>query len=158
MRDEVREGERVQRPPAGIDPRLGRRRADAAELVGPPFASTRQPRPRPVQRRSGSTDLLGPHPAAPADELRALLAPAERHARELRLIGVAVELPAVAREVAAVGVDAERQVGEVAQVGQRPGDVVGGMHPSSSALTPSSSKRRAARPNASPSGPPQCWP
>src|ERR671922_3496 len=27
-----------------------------------------------------------------------------------------------------------------------------------SAATPNSSKRRAARPNASPSGPPQCWP
>ena len=32
------------------------------------------------------------------------------------------------------------------------------MQPSSRAPTPSSSKRRAARPKASPSGPPQCWP
>ena len=34
----------------------------------------------------------------------------------------------------------------------------GGMQLSSSAPTPISSKWRAARPNASPSGPPQCWP
>ena len=34
----------------------------------------------------------------------------------------------------------------------------GGMQLISRALTPISSKRRAARPNRSPSGPPQCWP
>ena len=34
----------------------------------------------------------------------------------------------------------------------------GGMQLMRSAATPMSSKRRAARPNRSPSGPPQCWP
>ena len=70
------------------------------------------------------------------------------------LADVAVEAPAGVGEVAEVGVDAERQVGEVAQPRRAcPPTWSGGMQLSSSAPTPISSKRRAARPNASPSGP-----
>ena len=66
-----------------------------------------------------------PRAAAAADDLRALLAPAERHPRVLRAADAGVEAPARVGEVAEVGIDAERQVGEVAQVGDHPLDVVG---------------------------------
>ena len=114
LRDEVGEGQRVQRAPGRVDPRLGRRHADAAEHVGPPFVATRRPWPRPGQRGTCRADLFGPDAAAAPDELGALLAPAQRHARELGGAGVVVDVPAVAREVAEARVDSERQVREVA--------------------------------------------
>ena len=123
--DEVREGQRVQGAPGRIDPRLGRRRMGAAELVGPPCSGARCAPRLAGQRRARGADLLGPDAAAAADQLCALLAPAHGHAGELVGPGVGVDVPAVAREVADVGVHAERQVGEVAQVREHPVDVVG---------------------------------
>jgi hypothetical protein len=84
--DQVREGERVQRAPAGIDARLGRRRADAAELVGVPFVATRRPLPRPVQRRSRGADLIGAHMAGD-DFLAAGTGPRGRMSRPVELSG-----------------------------------------------------------------------
>ena len=108
-----------------VDPRLGGRRAGAPELVGTPLVATRRPRPCPGQGRARRGDLVGPDAAAAPDQLGPLLAPAQGDARERRLIGVVVDVPAVAREVAEVRVDPERQVREVAQVGEHPVDVVG---------------------------------
>ena len=108
--------------------------------------------------RAGGRDVLGPHAAAAADDLGALLAPGCGELGVLVAADALVEAPAVGRVVAEVGVDAERQVGEVPQPGQHPGTWSGGRQLISSALTPISSKRRAMRPNSSPSGPPQCWP
>ena len=63
--------------------------------------------------------------AAAADDLRSLLAPAQRHRRVLGAADARLEAPARVRVVAEVRIHAERQVGEVAQVGHHPVDVVG---------------------------------
>src|SRR4051794_13391821 len=85
--------------PAAVG-RRGRagRGAPAGRLVAPPLA------------RGG--DVLGTRPAAPADDLGALGAPARRHLGVLGPVDGLVEAPAVGRVVAEVGIDAERQVGE----------------------------------------------
>ena len=70
-------------------------------------------------------DVLGPGPAAAADDLRALGAPLGRHVGVRRAVDGLVEAPAVGRVVAEVRVHAERQVGEVAQPRQHAGHVVG---------------------------------
>ena len=70
--------------------------------------------------------MLGRDAAAAADDLRALLAPLERE-RGVRLgVDPLVEAPEVAREVAEVRVDAERQLGEVAQPADHAGHVIDG--------------------------------
>ena len=68
--------------------------------------------------------MLRRRPAAAADDLRALGAPAERELRVLGRPDVVVEAPLGAGEVPEVRVDAERQLGEVAQPRQHPGHVV----------------------------------
>ena len=77
------------------------------------------------ERGAGSGEVLGADAAASADDLRALFAPVER---ELGVLGTAdAELmaPAGGGQVPQVRVHAERQVGEVPQPRQHPGDVVG---------------------------------
>ena len=84
----------------------------------------------------------------------------ERHARAYSSPSTrCVEAPAVGRVVAEVRIDAERQVGEVAQPREHPGHVVGRQavdEERPDARAPRSGA--TARPNSSPSGPPQCWP
>src|ERR1700733_6261137 len=70
--------------------------------------------------------MLGTDTAAAADDLRPLLAPCERQPSVLPGVDLAFVAPAGRREVAEVGVDTERQVGEVAQPGDHARDVVGG--------------------------------
>ena len=68
----------------------------------------------------------GPHAAAAADHLGPLGAPAQRQLGVLLALDAGLLAPARRRQVAEVRVDAEREVGEVAQPGEHPGDVVGG--------------------------------
>ena len=63
---------RRHRAAGRIDPRLGRRRVGAAELVGPPFDGAPSAPRRVLRRRPGGADLLGPDPAAPRPSRTAL--------------------------------------------------------------------------------------
>src|SRR5262249_21139925 len=67
-------------------------------------------------------DVVGARAAAAADDLRALLAPRERHLGVLVAADAGVEAPARVGEVAEVGIDAEWQGGEGAQGADHPGD------------------------------------
>ncbi len=82
-------------------------------------------RQRAPQALRGGRDVLGAHAAAAADDLRALLAPAQRHLGVLLAAHAGREAPAAIAVVAEVGIDADRQVGEVAQVGDHARHVVG---------------------------------
>ena len=99
-------------------PRLSRKRRPVARLALPEVAGDRRVGGaglRVGQRRAGGRDVLDADPAAAAHDLCALLAPLQR---ELGVLGAAdrgLRAPAVRRQVAQVGVDAERQVREVAQ-------------------------------------------
>ena len=80
---------------------------------------------RAPQALRGGRDVLGAHAAAPADDLRPLRAPAQRHLGVLLAADAGREAPAPVAVVAEVRIDAQGHVGEVAQVGDHPGDVVG---------------------------------
>ncbi len=64
------------------------------------------------------------HAAAAADDLGALLAPLEGELGVRRRADLLVEAPARAGQVAEVGIDAERQLGEVPEPGDHPRHVV----------------------------------
>ena len=78
----------------------------------------------PASRVAHRGDVRGRRAAAASDDLGALLAPACRELRVLPRPDALVESPAPVGEVAEVRVDAEREIGEVAEPGQHPGDVV----------------------------------
>ena len=75
--------------------------------------------------RGRGFDVLGAHATAAADDVGALVAPAGGQLGVLVAADRAVEAPAVVGVVAEVGIDAERQVGEVAQPRQHARHVVG---------------------------------
>ena len=77
------------------------------------------------QRGPRRLQVLGPHAAAAADDLGALVAPAQRQLGVLRALDAGLVAPPRRGQVAEVGVDAERQVGEVAQPREHAGDVIG---------------------------------
>ena len=77
------------------------------------------------ERGAGSGQVFGAHATATADDLRALRPPAERQLGVLAAGDARILAPAGDRQVAEVGVDAERQIGEVAQPREHPRDVVG---------------------------------
>ena len=125
---EVREVEREHLPPA---------RSRSSVAAGAPVAGDRLlglvrqrrrmrvPGLRRLEREPRRREVLGTDAAAAADQLGALLAPLER---ELGVLGAAdarLVPPAGGRQVAEVRVDAEREVGEVPQPREHPGDVVG---------------------------------
>ena len=125
--DEVGERQRVQRPAAAVRPARPAA-ARAARPVGVGLeagvAVAAAPGGHVAHRLAHGGDVLRAGAAAAADELRALLAPAAGQPRVLLPADPGVA-PAVVREVAEVGIDAERQVGEVAQVRDHAVDVVG---------------------------------
>ena len=83
------------------------------------------PGPRAREPGLGGGDVLRANAAAAADQLCPLLSPLRGELGVLGARDLAVERPARLGVVAEVGIDAERQVGEVAQPGEHPRDVVG---------------------------------
>ena len=69
--------------------------------------------------------MLRPDAAAATDDLRPLLAPLQRHLRVLAAPRSRLVAPPAGGQIAEVRVDAKRQIGEVAQPRDHPGDVVG---------------------------------
>ena len=68
--------------------------------------------------------MLGTRSAAAADDLRALGAPATSQLPVLETADLGLDPPAAARVVAEVRIHPQRHVGEVAQVGDHPVDVI----------------------------------
>ena len=109
--------------PGGSGPRLL-----LEELVGgrrPRLGGRRRAHGHLLELRASGRDVVGADAAAAADDLRSLRPPAQGHRGVLGAADARLEAPALVGVVAQVGVDAERQVGEVAQVRQHPVDVVG---------------------------------
>ena len=123
VRDEVGERQRVDRPPAPVGPCRRARRLVAEQSSGSGSDAPLAGRGL-LEQLACRLDVGGADAAAAADDLRSLLAPAQRHRRVLLAADAGLEAPALVGVVAEVGIDAERQVGEVAQVGDHPVDVV----------------------------------
>ena len=153
---EIGKGERVDRASLLVAPGVGgRRRApSAASAAGRHSYPARRSR----ERARGGGDVLRGDAAAPADDLRALVAPLEREPRVRLRIDPVVEAPQPARQVAEVRVDAERHVGEVAQPAHHPGYVVDGEAVDQERRDAHLLEPRRRPAEEIPSGGPQCWP
>ena len=117
LEDQVREREREQVATGAVGPALGGlrpRRPRGGVRKRRPCAAAGPAACRPSAALRGR-DVLRADAAAAADDLRALGAPPQRHLGVFRAADVVVEAPAGVRQVAEVGIDAERHVGEVAQ-------------------------------------------
>ena len=163
---------------AGVDGELGKRqreerrapgrRATARTAAGPgsPPRRGRRPRSAPAARRAspraprGGGDVLRRHAAAAADDLRALVPPLERERARTPRARSRSSKRHCPRRRGARGSGTRRAAGSVKSRSHEiiPGTWSTGRQLISSAPTPISSKRRAARPKRSPSGGPQCWP
>ena len=78
------------------------------------------------QRSAGGLQVLGAHAATAPDDLRALGPPVQGQLRVLGALDAGLLAPSGGREIAEVGVDAEREIGEVAQPREHAGDVIRG--------------------------------